>query len=151
MILTLTATSAAPCNKSVFSTLAISFNENPTVSITNSAQACMGSSITLTASGTYDNITWSTNGIGTLVNNVYTPAASESGLTVEFVALASNNNSCSSVNDSINITLIPEVTVDAGDSSVSVCQGETQVNLQGIVTGSPDSVLWTLPEDQTVR
>ncbi|MEK9603191.1 MAG: PKD-like domain-containing protein, partial [Flavobacteriaceae bacterium] len=145
VILSLKATSPAPCSKEVISTLSINFSEQPSLTINNNTEACFGSPITLTATGTFDNISWATNGQGVLNGNIYTPTDDESGLTLEFVATVSNNNNCASVNDNINITLIPEVTVDAGPTNLFICQSESQVNLQGIVNGSPDSVSWTLP------
>ena len=146
VVLTLRGTSPAPCNKVVLSTLTVNFSSQPSVSVTNGTQACFGSPITLNATGTFDNITWSTNGNGNLNGNIYTPVEDDLNLaSVNFIAQVSNNNNCGSTNADIDIIIIPEITVDAGPTNLSVCQSENQVNLSGIITGNPDSVSWTKP------
>ena len=110
------------------------------------------SPITLNATGTFDNITWSTNGNGNLNGNIYTPDEDDLNLaSVNFIAQVSNNNNCGNTNADINIVIIPEITVDAGPTNLSVCQSENQVNLSGIITGNPDSVSWTKPLNSTVH
>jgi gliding motility-associated-like protein len=93
---------------------------------------------------------WTSNGSGTFSpdnswgpNTVYMPSAGDIVLgTISLTLTASNTQACTPSTDELNITLIQESTVSAGED-VTLCATNTTVQLHGIIGGGSDALYWT--------
>ena len=91
---------------------------------------------------------WSTTGSGTIsanntdLNGSYniTPTDTIDGL-VEFILTSTNNGSCSSVSDTVNISITDIPTVNAGVDQ-TICANNI-VSLSGIITGQITNGMWS--------
>ncbi len=112
---------------------------------------CKGSNVLLTGSVTGGASTgeWATTGSGTFtpnnttLNATYIPTASDTTIgTISFFLTTTDNGTCLSVNDNMVITFTTPPSVLAGDD-VTICANNASVSLNGSVTGSTTSGLWT--------
>lgn len=150
VVLTITTNDpAGPCN-AVTSTMTLTINPAPTVSAGAAASICAGSTYTLagTMGGSATLVTWTTSGTGTFSNpNIttptYTPSAAD--VTAGSVTLTITSNDpvgpCTSVNNSMVLTISPAATVSAGGNA-TICSSGTYT-LAGTMGGSATSITWT--------
>ncbi|MDQ3110906.1 MAG: gliding motility-associated C-terminal domain-containing protein [Bacteroidota bacterium] len=149
LILTSTNTgSCAPANDSMVVTITEPAIVNAGVDQTTCSQ---GASVVMNGNisgGTTTGI-WSTLGTGTFtpantaMNATYTPSPADlvAG-TISIVLTSTGNGICTARTDTMVITIIPMPIVSAGPDRV-VCGDQTDVLLNGTVTGSTTTGLWT--------
>jgi gliding motility-associated-like protein len=121
----------------------------PTVFAGNDVIVCTGELVSLNT--TYTNaggVEWSTGGDGVFdpVDNSsitgYAIGVTDSTLgLVTLYITTTNNGLCASEMDSLEVTINPQATADAG-SNQNVCIGEI-VNLNGTIGGSASSAIWS--------
>jgi len=95
---------------------------------------------------------WTTSGNGTFtpndttLNATYIPAVSDTTNGGVFLVLTSTNfGICNQVNDTMNIFITNSPLVDAGLDSIFVCENNSLVNLNGLVSGASSTGKWTTP------
>lgn len=98
-------------------TLGLSVWPQPTVNIAGNNTICLGSVVSLTASGA-NNYTWNPGGPNTAVAN-FTPAAN-----ISYTVLGDDLNGCQSL-DSILVVVLPTPTVSAAINTPTICLGAT--------------------------
>ncbi|MDQ3051524.1 MAG: PKD domain-containing protein [Bacteroidota bacterium] len=114
---------------------------------------CAGSDVLLTVipMGSTTSITWSTSGSGTFddvnsLNPVYTPSGSDitTGIINLYIVTNDPDSSgpCAPSGSYMTLTILPVITVDAG-SDISVCNNQSSVMLNGVVTGGILSTIWS--------
>ncbi|GAB4205723.1 MAG: hypothetical protein Fur0023_14830 [Bacteroidia bacterium] len=115
---------------------------------------CNNNPIT-TLSGTISGFTntgiWSSSGTGTIspsntaMNITYFPSSADTSQPFIYLVLSSTNNSiCAVVHDTVKISFIKQVNIDAGPVSASVCANNATLNLSGIISGTnTNTVKWT--------
>ncbi len=97
---------------------------------------------------------WTTTGNGnflpndTALNAVYVPDVSDTtNGGVSLILTSTNFGICSAVFDSMNIFITTSPTVDAGVDTIYVCENNSLVNLNGLVSGASSTGKWTTPGD----
>ncbi len=125
-ILTLTADGNAPCGQ-VQDQMTLTINPKPVFSAGSDETSCEGQPFDLNNSATppsatnYVSVSWSTyDGIGSFNNpNLFTPTympgAGETGV-IHFVMAVTGNGSCGVFTDTMELSIAPAPTVDAGSS-----------------------------------
>jgi gliding motility-associated-like protein len=92
-------------------------------------------------------IIWSTNGTGSFLdasspNGVYYPSALDQGSpTITLTMTTTGNGTCNPASNQIVVTISPQPVVDAG-ANMSICAGQANAVLNGIVTNAAGGV-WT--------
>jgi gliding motility-associated-like protein len=151
--LVLTSTNNGDCLQAT-DTMQISITTIPITAAGNDSTVC-GNNPVVQLNG---NITggsgvgiWTSNGSGSFapsdsaLNAVYTPSASDiSSGTV--VLTLTPYNTCLPVGDSLILSITPPTVVSAGND-MTVCSSETNVILNGIVTGTSITGTWTTSGD----
>lgn len=149
--LVLTSTNTGMCTPAS-DTMIVTITEPAIVNAGVDQSTCaQGASVTLNGAvsgGTTTGI-WSTLGTGTFtpsntaLNAVYTPSSADlvSG-SVMIVLTSTGNGICTARTDTMVITIVPMPVVNAGPDRV-VCGNLTDVTLNGTVSGSTTTGLWT--------
>jgi len=79
----------------------------------------------------------------TVLNASYTPTATEiSNGSIVFILTSTGNGNCSAKSDSVEITINPSPTVEAGNN-IDVCVDDLSADLSGSVTGVTNTGVWT--------
>ncbi|MBK7030048.1 MAG: hypothetical protein IPH45_12920 [Bacteroidales bacterium] len=146
VILTLTATSTAPC-VSATDEMTLHINRQAIVNAGPDGTICEGSTFTVSgATSLYAaSINWSHNGLGTLsgantITPTYSPAIGETGV-ITMVLTGTSVTPCLSVTDQMNITINPGAVVNAG-ADATICETGTYT-LLGSTASNYSSLLWT--------
>jgi gliding motility-associated-like protein len=149
--LILTATNTGSCVPDADS-LNVNINNPAVVSAGPDQTVCsQGASVNLTGSVTVGSTTgvWTTSGSGTFapsntdLNAVYTPSVTDvANGTVTLVLTSTGSGICTPRTDSMEITIMPVALVSAGPDRV-VCGDQTDVPLQGLVSGITTTGIWT--------
>ena len=152
--LTLTATGNGSCLP-VTDAMTITVTPAPVVNAGSDEETCQGVPFDFTTSSTlptashYSTLEWTTTGTGVFDNDnilrpIYTPGAGETG-TITMTLTAYGNGSCIAVQDAMNLTITPEVQVNAG-SDEDGCQN-TPFDLSTATVPATaseySSLLWT--------
>jgi hypothetical protein len=130
---TLTATGNGSC-VSTQDQMILTVTPQPVVNAGSNAETCKGVAInfgtrtTLATASNFNTLAWSTGGTGTILNGstlspTYTPGAAETG-TVTFTLKATGNGSCAFGTSTMQLTITPSPTVNAG-SDQEVCRNTT--------------------------
>lgn len=142
--LTLTTdTPSGPCD-AVSDQMILYILSAPTVNAGQDVEICENDSVQLSGSygGSASGASWSSNGTGNFNNNYYIP--SQSDISNQEVVLTYTTNDpagpCTSVYDTIIVTINPAPLVDAGQDT-SICEGENLV-VSASIGGSTSSVNW---------
>jgi gliding motility-associated-like protein len=89
---------------------------------------------------------WTTSGSGIFLPNNTSPSAtyvpSEGDITAGSVVLTFAVNSCNQAQDELLITFTPSPQVNAG-ADITTCSSESEVQLNGFVTGASSTGVWT--------
>jgi gliding motility-associated-like protein len=128
----------------------VTVNSLPIIDAGPDQTICEGSKVTLegTAAGATTSYTWG-NGSGiytpnnTMLNAVYTPNAFEVANNNVTLILTSNDpiGPCTAVSDTMNITIKPQATINAGNDQ-TICVGSLAY-LNGTLGGSATSGTWS--------
>ncbi len=156
---TYTIAGAAPCTN-VSSTVSITINQAPTVSISGTTTVCQGAtpSLTATIGGTASSVTWSSSGDGTFssttsLTTVYTPGTNDvaSGNVVITVTTDDPAGPCNAATDNVTLTINPLPVADAGADDTLTCSA-TSITLDGTgsSSGANYSYNWTSPNGNIV-
>ncbi|WP_431135329.1 BspA family leucine-rich repeat surface protein [Psychroserpens mesophilus] len=126
----------------------INVNTPPTIVAPSDITICEGETVNLSSGsfgGTNAVATWSTSGNGTFSGNTYTPSAAD--IFNGTVTLTYTNNPsdgiCSSVSDSMVVTINEAPTVYAGVNQTICSDGNIVLN--GSIGGSAGSATWSAP------
>ena len=157
VVLTLSASPNSPCAEPATSDLTLYITSLPEVDAGDDAQICQNESYTLadaTASG-YSAISWTTSGSGTfnsttILNPTYTPSAADYALgSVTLQLTATGELPCTStVNDEMELSFIPDPTVDAG-SDATICGNGEPYYIADATASNYGSLSWTTSGDGT--
>lgn len=119
----------------------------PTVKLGNDTIYCRTNSIYLSVQGNQSSYTWSTTGLGNIVNNgnntiEYQSNAADTNITF----YVQSNDPCKVVGDTqiIRFIPVPKVTIVQGDT-VNICRNQT-VSLFVNSTAASADVVWTTPD-----
>jgi gliding motility-associated-like protein len=128
----------------------ITFTATPTTTITSNDSACSGGSIPFSVLTSTGSGIWTSNGGGSFspssssLNGTYTPTAAETTAgTVRLVFKSTNNGGCRSDSDTIDVTITPKPTVNAG-ANIFVCQDTSSVPICATVNGAVGGVWQTM-------
>lgn len=136
--LILTSTNNGNCN-AVSDTVTIVYSSPPTISAGLTQTVCSNNAaVTLNGISSTTSGTWTTSGSGTFspntINGTYIPSASDiSTGSVTLTVTSTNNGGCNAVTSTVNISIIPGPTADAG-TDLTVCANTTSIALNGSVT-----------------
>lgn len=121
-MVTVFATSAAGC-ESALAIANINVNALPAANAGNDTTACIGELISLNANGGSSYL-WSP-ATGLSSNTISNPTVTITG-NITYTVLVGDNNGCSAL-DSIQITMLPQLTATATADQNSICQGNTAI------------------------
>jgi gliding motility-associated-like protein len=149
--LILTATNTNACGPDA-DTMMVNITPPASVSAGADQTTCaQGASVSLggLVSGGSTTGQWSSTGTGTFapsntdLNAVYTPSAADlvAG-SVQLILTSTGNGICTPRRDTMQVTIIPVAVVSAGPDRV-VCGNQTTVLLNGLVTGTTSTGLWS--------
>ncbi|MBI5540376.1 MAG: gliding motility-associated C-terminal domain-containing protein [Bacteroidia bacterium] len=162
VILTLWSDNNGGCNQ-ISDNITLTMVTFPIVNAGIDQTACSNVPVTLNGSitGGNGNGYWTTSGNGTFspdssaLNANYNISSDD--LTTGFVTLTLTASGGCSTNDSVRIDILPGPISDAG-SNQAVCNTQTQVTLNGSITGSTNTGIWTstgsgtfIPNDSTLN
>ncbi len=149
VVLTITATSAYPCNQTVSDLMVLQFNEGPTANAGVDATICEGTTFTVSTASAmdYNAVNWTTSGTGSFsagntLTPIYTPSASD--LLTGYVTLtlhALGVPPCAEDTDDMLLTFVKQVTASAG-ADASVCEGNTYT-VSDAVAQNYTTIVWT--------
>ena len=134
VVLTLTGTSAAPCNSQDTSEITITIKPEATLELPSNLSFCPGEPVQLNAIGTFTSISWTHNGNGSLNSNtdsnpIYTLASDDTSETVVFTAIANlAGSSCAQAVKQVSVTINEAVSAEAGDPDV-LCSADNSITL----------------------
>ncbi len=147
--LTLTTTGNGDC-KEVSDFMQLTIDPAPTVSTVGDQTIC-ASQTTVTLNGSTQvagGVQWTTSGTGTFVPNTttesatYTPsAADKTAGNVELVLTTTDNGLCNAVSDTIDLTITPIPTVDAGPDA-EIC-GDGGAHTLAATSTNAGGIVWT--------
>ncbi|MFH1319352.1 MAG: PKD domain-containing protein [Bacteroidota bacterium] len=131
-------------------TMGITITPSPVLDPGSDQYVCNGDDVFLNGSVSGGTSTggWTSTGSGTfddstLLNAVYTPSPADTlAGTVFFLLTSTNNGNCIPVTEIITVTLTTKPIVDAGIDD-TVCANNALVSLNGSVSGSTTSGIWT--------
>ncbi|MGB2173381.1 MAG: PKD-like domain-containing protein [Flavobacteriaceae bacterium] len=163
IILTLTATSIAPCTGDVSDTMTVTIQSQPTVTVAADFTVCESSNINIvnTTATDANTIIWTSSqnsdgsssggyvsGIFTndaILNPSYTPSQDDIDLGYVYLTIRVSNTACGTfVTDVIQVTIADGVGVFAGVNA-SICESETYTLLDA--TSSATDVTWISSEN----
>jgi len=147
IVFTLTSTNNGGCNP-VSDSIIVNFTPRPNVFAGNDVSVCSNDSVLLSGivSGSSTTGYWTTLGGGSFVpdssnlNAYYIPDSSD--ISVGFATLILTSSNACPVKDSITIAFINPPFVNAGNN-INICAGQLNVNLNGIVSGTTTTGMWT--------
>jgi gliding motility-associated-like protein len=148
VVLTLTATSAAPCG-TVSDAMTLNLPQQASANAGEDATICEGSAYTLSTAVASNaaGILWTSSGTGSfnnasLQNPTYTPSASDilNG-SVTLTMTVTSAAPCGNSSDQMVLTIRQQAIVNAGPDA-SICEGETYT-LSGATATDVIGVLWT--------
>ena len=132
-------------------TINLEITPSPVVNAGSQQYVCKDATISLNGSVTGGSSSgiWSTNGTGTFnpsnteLNATYTPSPSDTiaGI-LTFTLKSTNNGTCNEVSSAMVAIFTDRPTVDAG-TDLTLCANNANVNLNGIVSGSTTTGIWT--------
>ncbi len=150
VILRLTATSAAPCEKTDYEEIKITIDKAPTATITSPAIVCEGEPYIATVSNPDGNIiSW------TEVNGNHGSFVSGSSDTATFNQLSGNKenfeiqltststNNCATKVETIIVQVVPKPTITIQNNSQQNCSTET-FTISGVTVNNAASIIWTV-------
>jgi gliding motility-associated-like protein len=149
--LTLTSTGNGNC-LAVNDQVTITVTPAPVVSAGGDITAC-SNALQVPLSGTVsDGATtgqWSTSGTGVfspsanVLNATYIASSLDSlNGSVNLTLTSTNNGLCSSVNDALTLTILPNAIANAG-ADETICASQSTINLNGTITGNATQGTWT--------
>jgi hypothetical protein len=146
--LALTAIGNAPCASDT-DTMVLNITPAVIVGAGTDGAICEGDTYTLAGSASNNaGVLWTSTGDGVFsnaatLNPVYTPGAADiaSG-SVSLILTATGNNPCSNLSDTLDLTITPAPTVNAGVDTV-ICEGSTYL-LAGAATNYSSTTWSTL-------
>ena len=163
IVLTLTATSIAPCTGDVSDSMIVTIQSQPTVAVGPDFTVCEGSNINIvnTIAANEDTIIWTSSQnsdgsslggyvSGTFTNNAilnpsYTPSQDDIDLGYVYLTIRVSNLACGTfVTDVIKVTIANGVGVFAGVNA-TICESETYTLLDA--TSSATDVMWMSSEN----
>ena len=144
VVLTMTANGTGSCN--AVSTITLLFTAVPTANAGVDDAICSDATFTANGIATGGTVKWTTSGGGTfngdtIINAVYTPAATDTNVTLTMTVTGINE--CASfapVVDTMLLTVTPAPTANAGDATASMCSNTTY---QTLGTAANGSIKWT--------
>ncbi|MFC1733535.1 hypothetical protein ACFL6I_24820 [candidate division KSB1 bacterium] len=148
VVLTLTVYGNNPCGNDV-DDLTLTITPLPLANAGQDDIICEGNTLSISgaSSSNYNSLAWTTSGSGTFANNgtltpTYTPSAADiaSG-SVVLTLTAYGNNPCGNAVDDMTLTIIPMVTVDAGQNG-TICEGNT-FTVNSAVATNYNNLLWS--------
>ena len=153
VILTLKASrTALNCNSLTTQAITLNFIKGPQIDAgPATATICENSNYTtsLATAIDYKNLTWSTNGTGTFLNNtslktaVYTPSLADiarGSITLTLTAIGNSCNAPSSDNIILSFHKLPQITVP---SDTSICESSTSYAISGSNVIDGGALSWT--------
>jgi hypothetical protein len=153
VVLTLTATSIAPCSGNASDNMTLTITAQPTANAGPDATQCGGGNFVLSGASAahYASVLWTTSGTGTfvnpaVVNATYQPSAADIIYgTVTLTLTAQAMAPCSApATDHMTLTIVMEPTANAGPDAATC--GNTPYQLNGDATNYA-SVKWTTSGD----
>ena len=148
VVLTLTSTNNGLCT-AVIDNFTVFISPAGTANVGADISRCKNNpnaALTGIIGGAATSGSWSTSGTGiftpnnTSLNPSYLP--SDADLVANSVVITFAVNSCNQASDNLTITYTPSPVVNAG-TDITVCSSETQVMLNGIVSGASTTGTWT--------
>jgi len=136
--LILTSGNNGNCNP-VSDTVTIVYSSPPTITAGSTQTVCSNNpAVTLSGVSSTSTGTWTTSGSGSFapntINGTYIPSAADiSAGTVTLTVTSTNNGGCNPVTSTVNVSIIPGPTSDAG-VDLTVCANTTSIALSGSVT-----------------
>jgi len=146
--LTLTVHGLGNCDDAI-DNMTLTITQAPVAEAGNDGTTCQGvpfSDFNASANN-YSSLSWSTsNGTGTITNSAtiaptYTPGLGETG-TIKLYLTAFGNGSCTQAKDSMQITISPAPTVNAGPDK-QTCS-DSPYTITGASESNADAVLWSI-------
>lgn len=151
VMLILTATNTGSCVPDA-DTMNVNISNPAVVTAGPDQSVCsQGASVSLTGTVTVGSTTgiWTTSGSGTFapnntdLNAVYTPSVTDiANGTVTLVLTSTGSGICTPRSDTMVITVMPVALVSAGPDRI-VCGNQTDVALNGLVSGITTTGIWT--------
>lgn len=149
--LKLTANDLANNCNPASSTVTITIDPSPTANAGADRSVCVNNAnVTLNGSVTGATSQIWTGGTGTFtpdrntLNAVYAPSAAEkTAMTPIVLTLEASRAGCTTVTESMTITLTPAPTVDAGAATQTVCKNNSKVTLDGTIGAPATQATWT--------
>lgn len=152
VVLTLTGTSAAPCNSQDSSEITINIKPEATLELPSNLSFCPGEPVQLNATGNFTSITWTHNGNGSLNSNIdsnpiYTLASDDTAETIVFTAIATlAGSTCAQAVKQVSVTVNEAVSAEAGNPEV-LCSADASITLvNGANVNGTSTFSWSLPE-----
>jgi gliding motility-associated-like protein len=140
---------AGPCS-SVSDDIVLTINPMPLADAGQDMPVCEGDQFTLngTIGGGASSAIWTSNGSGTLndsssLSAIYSPSTADLTNGSVLFTLSTNDpeGACSSVNDTVLLTINPAATINAG-TDAAICEG-IEYAVSGNVGGGANSLIWT--------
>ena len=148
VVLTLTATSAAPCSGTSSDALTLIINQEPTADAGTDGTICQGEQYVITdaVASNFSSVIWSSTGSGMFISgNTLTPTYIPSQLDIlagsVVLTLIASNPPCPDYTDSQTLTITPLAVVDAGPD-VTICQSCSHT-VSGAFVNNAVSFTWT--------
>ena len=147
--LTMTVSGIAACGVPLTDIFVLSFTPNPVANAGTDASVCENTSymISSASASNYSAINWTHNGTGSISNAgtispTYTPSVADAILgTVTLTMNATGHGSCGTVSDQMDLSIIPEPTVNAG-SDATICENATYSIISATVQNY-NTITWT--------
>jgi len=151
--LTMHVTSSNTCPDPTDVTYKVTVDSLPLAKITGTKTICSSNTTTITtAKSAYGDISWTSDGAGTLTNGTtisptYAPTATDEGKTVTLTLTVTSNNSCGSTNKAtatyaLNVIGAVVPTASTNNRSSTICM-EKQTTISG-ATSSNGTVIWSV-------
>ena len=144
VVLTMTVSGSGLCKAVSNSTLL--FTPIPTANAGEDAAICSDGTFTTVGQASGGTVAWTSDGNGTfddntLLNAVYTPASTDTNVTLTMTVTGTNEcASMAPVVDTMALTVSPVPTADAGTATASMCSNSTY---QTLGTASNGTIKWT--------
>ncbi|MEM8567591.1 MAG: PKD domain-containing protein, partial [Bacteroidota bacterium] len=145
---TLLASDASSVCESSSGEISVDFNRNIDIDISSEPVSCQGEPILIegTVTGTFSELSWSTENGGTFSNanttvTTYFPSTDETGFVELTLTALDAGGVCPNTSESVLVEIKPRPLVNAGDN-LTINEGETAV-VTGEVTGTFDRVEWS--------
>ncbi|NCO56253.1 MAG: hypothetical protein GW876_12760, partial [Bacteroidetes bacterium] len=162
IVMTLTSTNNGGC-LAISDSITVNFTPRPLVNAGNDFSVCSNDSALLAGVVTGSSTTgyWSSTGNGNFspdssnLNAYYIPDSAD--ISNGFVDIVLTSSNACPVKDTVTVSFILAPTVDAGNN-INICAGQDTVNLNGSVSGTTNTGIWTtngtgifIPNDSTLN